>query len=77
MSDPTTFQVGRAYTTRQGWAFTVLARTARFITIAGYDIADTSRVGVRLDIHDDTECAYPLGLYSMAPLIYADRPLEV
>ena len=68
------FQVGTTYTTGEGndyvWRFTVTARTAKFITLVD-KYGDTSSVGVRE--WNGTESASPLGSYSMAPVISADR----
>ena len=70
------FEVGASYSTRSAcdsncrWTFTVTARTAKFITIAGNDT--TRRVGVY--VLEGTESALPMGNYSMAPVISADTP---
>lgn len=48
--------------------FTVLKRTAKFVTLAYYD--DTLRVGVKVD-RDGNEFCYPLGSYSMSPTLRA------
>ncbi len=70
-----TFQIGESYNTgRCGdyvWSFTVIARTAKFITIQDDDDARTYRVGIW--VSDGVEKALPLGRYSMAPVIFADR----
>lgn len=71
------FQVGSTYEARSAcdydcvWTFTVTARTARFITIVDRD-RETRRVGVR--VWNGVESASPLGTYSMAPVIRAERP---
>lgn len=74
MSSATTFRIGATYTTGEGhdyvWHFTVTARTAKFITLVD-KYGDTSRVGVYS--FDGIEHALPLGRYSMAPIISADR----
>lgn len=70
-----TFKVGSTYTARSAanydcvWAFTVIKRTAKFVTLL--EGADTMRVGVKTD--RDGEWALPFGTYSMAPVIRANR----
>lgn len=74
-----TFQVGTAYTTGRGdyeWSFLVTARTAKFITITDPVDGKSRRVGVTMSWTGDSEVALPLGKYSMAPVINADRPAE-
>jgi hypothetical protein len=68
------FQIGTTYSTGRAdyvWTFTVVGRTAKFITIKD-QWGDISRVGVR--VSGDREVALPLGSYSMAPVISSDRP---
>jgi hypothetical protein len=72
------FQVGAVYTARSlcdyeiVWAFTVLSRTHKFITILEHSSPEKpKRVGVK--IHNGEEYALPLGSYSMAPAIHAGR----
>lgn len=71
-----TFQIGQTYEARSAcdydtvWTFTVTARTARFITIED-KWGETKRVGVRT--WNGIEFASPLGTYSMAPVISADK----
>lgn len=75
MTTTQTFQIGTTYTTGRGrdyvWTFTVTARTAKFITIED-EYGKTTRVGTY--VYDGIERALPLGRYSMAPVISADRP---
>lgn len=72
---PNTFQIGKTYTCRSIcdydtiFSFTVVKRTAKFITITN-SFGDSSRVGIRADI-DGNESASPLGVYSMSPTIRA------
>jgi hypothetical protein len=74
-----TFQVGTTYTTRSAadsnciFRFTVTKRTAKFITVLRDNGADGEliRVGVKTD--ERGEWALPLGSFSMAPVIRADR----
>jgi hypothetical protein len=68
-----TFTVGKTYTARSAcdhncvWSFKVVSRTAKSITIEGNE--GTSRRGV--SIWDGGETAFPMGRYSMAPIIRA------
>ena len=79
-SNPTpsaTFTVGGVYDTGHGdytWTFEAVARTAKFVTLQD-GIGDLHRVKVHIDARDGGEWALPLGSYSMAPVIRADRPL--
>ena len=71
------FQVGNTYDTGRAdyrWFFTVLSRTAKFITIqdVSHGKGDISRVGVKAGWQGH-EIALPLGSYSMAPTISADE----
>jgi hypothetical protein len=69
------FQIGATYNTGRAadyvWTFTVIARTAKFITLED-KYGEVTRVGVKLD--GGREWALPLGSYSMAPVISSDRP---
>jgi hypothetical protein len=72
-----TFQAGTVYTTGEArdyvWRFEVVKRTARFVTLRDVLTGELSRAGVRVVF--GREVAYPLGTYSMAPCLSADRPL--
>ncbi|HUS43269.1 MAG TPA: hypothetical protein VMY16_11435 [Ilumatobacteraceae bacterium] len=77
-NQPATFEIGSTYTARSAsnydciWSWTVVDRTAKFITISEFsEPSKTSRVGVR--VWNDIESAMPFGRYSMAPVITADR----
>lgn len=71
------FEAGKSYEMR--WVtdadlrtrIEVIRRTRRFVTIV-IDGRDVKRVGVRE--WDGVEYALPLGDYSMAPRVKADRP---
>ncbi len=73
-SPDATFQVGTTYTARSAgdhtmtFSWTVVARTAKFITVVEHDDAKPKRVGIRTN-GDGTEWALPDGAYSMAPVI--------
>lgn len=71
-----TFQVGATYQARSAadydcvWTFTVLSRTAKFVTLRE-ESGETRRVGVRT--WDGEEWASPFGTYSLSPVIRAGR----
>jgi hypothetical protein len=73
----TTFEVGQTYTARSigdsdcVFAFEVVKRTAKFITITNAMFDGPKRVGTY--VYEGREAARPYGTYSMAPTIYADR----
>lgn len=72
-----TFQIGTSYDTGRGdyvWTYTVIARTAKFITIVD-QYGEQARVGVR--VHNGEEWASPMGSFSQAPVISAGRPVAV
>lgn len=70
------FQPGLKYSARSVcdynciWTFTVVKRTAKFITIED-KFGEVTRVGV--SEWDGAETAYPFGKYSMCPSIRADE----
>jgi hypothetical protein len=74
----TEFVVGETYSVRSLgdweciWTFTVVKRTAKFVTLVDAH-GDTYRVGVTT--WDGVERCMPFGRYSMAPSLVADRPV--
>jgi len=72
-TDIAAFQIGQYVSARSlcDWdivfGFTVVARTAKFVTLA--DDHRTYRVGVK--VYAGREYALPFGNYSMAPIVYA------
>jgi hypothetical protein len=75
----TQFQVGKTYYDRSScdwdtiYSFTILARTAKTVTIKSKHGEITKR-GVRL--RNDVEQFKPFGSYSMCAIVSADRPIE-
>lgn len=82
-----TFTVGETYEARSAgdhncvWSFTVVKRTAKFITIIehggaanGVDDGEPFRVGALADSFGGGEWARPFGEYSMCPVIRAASP---
>lgn len=72
-----TFEIGKVYSAQGGgshvWHFRVVKRTAKFITIEDMLTGEQKRVGVRTDWDGLSEITYPLGTYSMCPVMVADR----
>jgi hypothetical protein len=72
----TRFEVGKTYEARSicdwqcVWAFTVIKRTAKFITVVN-ERGEESRVGVSIFL--DEERARPMGRFAYAPVIIAGR----
>lgn len=70
-----TFQIGKTYKTRSAcdhecvFSFTVIKRTAKFVTLETHR-GEMIRAGV--NSFDGVERCYPLGRYSMAPQISAE-----
>jgi hypothetical protein len=75
-TNTSTFQVGETYSTRSAcdydcvFEFAVIGRTAKFIQVEDRH-GKVSRCKVR--VWDGEESAYPMGQYSMAPVIRAGR----
>lgn len=72
------FVVGSTYECRSfadydcRWTFTVVKRTARFVTLVNaYNADDVHRVGVR--VWNGVEACSPIGTYSMAPVLTAAK----
>ena len=76
------FQVGHTYATRSIcdhdciFRFTILARTAKTVTIQDPDTSDRRTVKRRLSLWEGVEQFSPFGRYSMAAIVGADD-LEV
>jgi hypothetical protein len=76
MTSTNTFQIGTTYSARSAsdhntiYSFTVIKRTAKFITIED-KWGDVRRAGVWMS--GDTERAMPLGKFASAPVIVASR----
>lgn len=72
------FQVGATYYAVSAcdhtcvWTFTVTARTAKFLTLTD-DAGKSVRVGLRA--WNGVESCSPLGTYSMAPVLTAEKVL--
>lgn len=73
-----TFEVGKTYTMRSigdhdcVWTYTVVKRTAKTITISDGQETKTCRVNAKTSEIRNAESIYPLGRYSMCPVLSAD-----
>ena len=73
------FEVGKVYYCRSlcdydcKWFFKILSRTEKMMTIqmVGYD--EVKRVKIHSRMFDYCESAMPLGRYSMAPVLTAEK----
>lgn len=74
------FEVGHKYYTRSvcnhdcAWTFTVIKRTAQTVTLAGgRHGVKTCRISKQTSNYRGAESVFPLGQYSMAPILSADH----
>lgn len=71
------FQIGNVYTCRSAcdhncvWSFTVTARTAQTITVTDGKETKTLRIIKNISAYRNAESVYPLGKYSMCPILSA------
>jgi hypothetical protein len=71
------FEVGKVYSTRSScdsnciFSYTVISRTDKSIVIAAK--GETKTVRRKIHISDNVEWIYPSGIYSMCPIIRANR----
>ena len=76
---PATFEIGSTYDCR--WAtdhtmttpHTVVARSAKFITLQPWGEPDGSTVRVGVKVDSEGEWCLPFGQFSMAPVMRASR----
>ena len=75
----TTFKVNETYSTRSicdhncVWTFTVLKRTKSTITITDGKEIKTCRINKQYSEYRNAETVFPLGKYSMCPILSADK----
>ena len=73
------FEIGQTYSMRSicnheaVWTYTVTKRTAQTITITDGEETKTCRVSKAATKYRNAETIYPIGRYSMAPALSADR----
>jgi hypothetical protein len=76
------FEPGKSYTCRSScdydsiFAITVLSRTDSTITVSG-DVKQGSTGRLRIRVIRGVETVKPMGTYSMAPMMWADKNLAV
>lgn len=73
----TKFEIGKEYSCRSicdhecVWTFKVTARTEKTITVTDGEKTKKLRIIQKLSEWSGTESCYPLGKYSMAPILRA------
>ena len=73
----TQFKIGNKYTSHSigdydiTWTYTVTARTAKTITVTDGKETKKLRIIEKLSAWDNRETVYPLGKYSMCPVLRA------
>lgn len=73
------FEIGKTYTMTSPcdrncvWTYTVTKRTAKSITISDGTETKTCRVNAQVSEYRDAESIFPLGRYSMCPVLSADK----
>ena len=73
------FEIGQTYTMRSAcmsdciWSYTVTARTAQTVTITDGKEIKRCRISKPVSQYRGAESIFPLGQYSMAPILSADR----
>ena len=71
------FEIGKQYSMSSVcdhncvWTYTVTARTAQTITVTDGKDSKRLRINKRLSEYSNTETVFPLGNYSMAPILTA------
>jgi hypothetical protein len=72
------FVVGKTYSCRSVcdyncvWSFKVIARTSKTVTIEGNGLMTEKTASRRIQIVDNAEQIFPIGRYSMAPVLKAN-----
>lgn len=73
------FEIGKSYSMRSAcdhncvWTYTVTARTAQTITITDGKEVKKCRISKKVSEYRGAETIYPLGQYSMCPILSADK----
>lgn len=74
-----TFEIGGTYSMRSAcdhncvWTYKVIARTAQMVTLSdGVEIIKC-RINKKISEWNKAETVFPLGRYSMAPVLSADN----
>lgn len=73
------FEIGNTYSMRSAcdhecvWTYTVTERTAQTITISDGKVSKKCRISKDVSEYRNAETVYPLGKYSMCPMLSADN----
>lgn len=73
------FEVGKTYEMRSPcmqdcvWTYTITRRTAQTVTITDGEQTKTCRISKQTSEYRQAESIYPLGQYSMCPILSADH----
>lgn len=73
------FEVGKTYSMRSAcdhncvWTYTVTARTAQTITLTYGKESIRCRINKKISEYRGAESVFPIGKYSMAPILSADK----
>lgn len=71
------FEIGKQYSMSSAcdhncvWTYTVTARTAQTITVTDGKETKKLRINKRISEYSNAEVVFPLGRYSMAPILEA------
>lgn len=72
------FEIGSTYSMRSimnhecVWRYTVTGRTAQTVTVTDGKETKRLRISHKYSTYRDAETVFPLGQYSMAPMLTAD-----
>lgn len=73
------FEVGKTYKVRSicnhdcVWSYKVIKRTSCTITVSDGEEIKTLRINKKTSEYKNAECVYPLGHYSMCPILSAEK----
>lgn len=74
-----TFEIGNTYSMRSAcdhncvWTYEVVARTAQMVTLTDGKETIKCRINKKISEWNKAETVFPLGRYSMAPVLSADN----
>lgn len=74
-----TFEIGNTYSMRSAcdhncvWTYEVVARTAQMVTLSDGVETIKCRINKKISEWNKAETVFPLGRYSMAPVLSADN----
>ena len=73
------FEIGKTYSMNSAcmhdcvWTYTVTARTAQTVTLTDGNETIRCRINKEITEYRGAESIFPLGRYSMAPILSADK----